>query len=108
MIPTFGAKFAIYMWQGPKSKAQDFHYGNWAIEIKTSVSKLYQKIQVSDEQQLNDIHFNDGLHLLFITLIPKSNDPNTINQIINEISIARSNKIELKWNLRNYYMNLDI
>jgi len=74
----------INSWQGPSNSAQDFQYGSWALEVKTTHGNNHQKIQISSERQL-DIHNLDNLILYHLSLESRLHSGETLNQIVDSI-----------------------
>ena len=54
-IPTFGGKKSLEAWIGPDGKKQDFSWGGWALEIKTTLSGDKQTISISSLDQLHKV-----------------------------------------------------
>lgn len=51
---TSDKNYCVNSWQVPSNTVQDFHHGNWAVEVKTTHGNNHQKIQISSERQLDD------------------------------------------------------
>jgi hypothetical protein len=75
---------AIVCWQGPSRKNQDFQISGTGIEVKTSVAKQHQKIQVANELQLDDNDL-DSLFLYFLSLKETYEHGETLPGIIDNI-----------------------
>ena len=57
---------AIHAWAGPSHAPQDFNFGSWAIEVKTTVHPR-QGVKISSLEQLDDAPW-DALYLLHKTV----------------------------------------
>ena len=68
-------------WQVPSNKVQDFHHGEWAVEVKTTHSNNHQKIHISSERQL-DTTIVTNLFLYHLSLDIRSDHGETLNQIV--------------------------
>lgn len=53
---------AVEAWTGPSAAARDFESGGGAVEVKTTVAKQHQRLQVNSEKQLDGA----GLSALFL------------------------------------------
>lgn len=53
ILPTVGASHATTRWTGPSQAAQDFSFGDVAIEVKTTIGKQHQKMAITSERQLD-------------------------------------------------------
>ncbi len=84
MIPLFGVSQAIDSWKGPDKNQQDFLINSYAVEVKTSISKLHQKIQIASEQQLDDIGLK-ALFLYHISLIISFGSGETLPDLVDSI-----------------------
>ncbi len=71
-------------WQGPKRAVQDFQFGNWAVEIKTTQGKNHQKIHISSERQL-DTSFVPFIYLYHLSLEVRAHHGETLNEIIGDV-----------------------
>jgi hypothetical protein len=84
MIPLLGLSAAIDSWKGPEKNQQDFKFFKSAIEVKTTISKLHQKIQIVSEQQLDNAGLN-SLYLYHISLINGTGSGETLPEIVDSI-----------------------
>lgn len=84
MIPFLGLSAAIDSWKGPEKKQQDFKFYKSAVEVKTTTSKLHQKIQIASEQQLDSAGL-DSLYLYHISLINGIGSGETLPEIVDSI-----------------------
>jgi hypothetical protein len=57
---------ALRAWVGPGRSAQDFHFGNWALEVKTTIHPR-QVVKIASLEQLDDRPW-DALYLLHETV----------------------------------------
>lgn len=58
---------AVDSWTGYKRAPQDFQFQGAAIEVKTSIARQHQTVNISNERQLDD-HGLTSLHLLVLSL----------------------------------------
>ncbi len=73
-------------WKGPERAVQDFQFGNWAVEIKTTQGKNHQKIHISSERQL-DTSFVPFIYLYHLSLEVRNHHGETLNEIIDNLSL---------------------
>lgn len=74
----------ISSWKGPDKNLQDYQFNNWAVEVKTSVSNNHQKLQISNERQLDTSHVNK-LILYHLSLDQRIRFGETLNQIVDSV-----------------------
>ncbi|MDG9670153.1 PD-(D/E)XK motif protein [Hahella sp. CR1] len=75
---------AVVAWTGPRSRQHDFQFGEVAVEVKTSASKQHQKLQIANEQQLDETTVgNLYLYYLSVALIEGGTD--TLPALIDDI-----------------------
>lgn len=81
---TLGWQSAIEMWVGPGRSAQDFHFGNWALEVKTTLHPS-QVVKIASLEQLDDRSW-DALHLVHysVSLVDPSVAP-TLHRTVEAI-----------------------
>ena len=79
-------QYCINSWQVPSNTVQDFHYSNWAVEVKTTHGNNHQKIHISSERQLDD-SIVPVINLFHLSLDIRNNLGETLNQIVEEIEI---------------------
>lgn len=72
-------------WVGPESGVRDFQMGSWALEVKTTHGNNHQKVQISNERQLDTAHI-DKLFLYHLSLEKIQESGETLNQIIVSIN----------------------
>ncbi len=77
-------QYCIDSWQVPSNTVQDFHYSNWAVEVKTTHGNNHQKIHISSERQLDD-SIVPVIYLFHFSLDIRNNLGETLNQIVEEI-----------------------
>lgn len=88
-------QYCISSWQVPSNTVQDFHYSNWAVEVKTTHGNNHQKIHISSERQLDDT-IVPLIYLFHLSLDVRNNLGETLNQIVEEIeTILKSDIAEL-------------
>lgn len=76
-------------WKGPKRAVQDFQYGNWAVEVKTTQGKNHQKIHISSERQL-DTSFVPFIYLYHLSLEVRAHHGESLNEVIDSLSVLLS------------------
>lgn len=76
-------------WKGPERAVQDFQYGNWAVEVKTTQGKNHQKIHISSERQL-DTSFVPFIYLYHLSLEVRAHHGETLNEVIDNLSVLLS------------------
>ncbi len=73
--------YCINSWQVPSNTVQDFHHGNWAVEVKTTHGNNHQKIHISSERQL-DNSVVPNIFLFHISLDVRNNHGESLNDIV--------------------------
>lgn len=73
--------YCINSWQVPSNTVQDFHHGNWAVEVKTTHGNNHQKIHISSERQL-DNSVVPKISLFHISLDVRNNHGESLNDIV--------------------------
>lgn len=87
--------YCINSWQVPSNTVQDFHYGNWAVEVKTTHGNNHQKIQISSERQLDD-SVVPNIFLFHLSLDVRNNHGDTLNDLVEWVeTYLRNDVIEL-------------
>jgi hypothetical protein len=81
--PDFHA--VLKSWVGPDKEIRDFQLGDWSVEVKTTTGKNHQRMQISNERQL-DTSTIQNLYLNHISLESQQNNGITLNQIVDDIS----------------------
>ena len=71
-------------WVGPEKQIRDFQFGLWSVEVKTTHGNNHQKIQVSNERQL-DTRNLDNLFLYHLSLESRQQSGETLNEIADSI-----------------------
>ncbi|CAG0967593.1 hypothetical protein METP3_01239 [Methanosarcinales archaeon] len=84
LIPILGINKAIDAWKGPARKAQDFQFSDCAVEVKTTISKQHQKMNIASERQLDDTGLA-SLFLQHLSLMESSGSGETLNDIVEDI-----------------------
>jgi hypothetical protein len=85
LIQTNNFQSVIQTWMGPSNEIRDFQINNWALEVKTTHGSNHQKVQISNERQLDNTHL-DKLFLYHISLEKVQENGESLNQIINSIN----------------------
>lgn len=78
---TTNKNYCINSWQVPSNTVQDFHNGNWAVEVKTTHGNNHQKIQISSERQLDDSAIQK-IFLFHLSLDIRNNHGDTLNDLV--------------------------
>lgn len=87
--------FCLNSWRGPEKSVQDFHYAEWAVEVKTTHGKKHQQIHISNERQL-DTSFVPFIFLYHLSLEERQHHGETLNEIIEELNdILSENPVSL-------------
>ncbi len=73
--------YCLSSWQVPSNKIQDFHYENWAVEVKTTHGNNHQKIHISSERQLDD-SLIPHLYLYHLSLDIRNNFGESLNDLV--------------------------
>jgi hypothetical protein len=101
-------ELCINSWLGPSKAVQDFQYGSWAVEVKTTHGNNHQKIHISSERQL-DNRLIPEIYLFHISLDSRSNYGESLNEIINAVrkmlsdNISALNSFNLKLHESGYF-----
>lgn len=82
----------VQSWLGAEKELRDFQYGGWAIEVKTTHGNNHQRIQVSNERQLDNSNL-EILMLFHVSLESQQRNGETLVQIVNSIIEFLSNDI---------------
>lgn len=87
--------YSINSWQALSNTVQDFHYGNWAVEVKTTHGNNHQKIHISSERQLDNF-IVPNIFLLHLSLDIRNNFGESLNEIVDwHETFLRSDVFEL-------------
>jgi len=84
--------YVLNSWVGTEKHIRDFQYGNWAVEVKTTHGNNHQKIQISNERQLDTSNIQ-SLFLYHISLELHQNSGDSLNDLIEDIVIILSSNI---------------
>jgi hypothetical protein len=77
-------------WVGPTKEIRDFQAGSWSLEVKTTHGNNHQKVQISNERQLDTSNL-ENLFLFHLSLEARQQSGETLNQIVDTISEALNN-----------------
>lgn len=77
-------KNIVISWVGSEKQIRDYQFGRWSVEVKTTHGNNHQKVQVSNERQL-DITNLDNLFLNHLSLETRQQSGETLNQIIDSV-----------------------
>lgn len=72
-------------WIGCEKQVRDFQSGSWSVEVKTSSGNNHQKVHISSERQLDTSNV-ENLFLYHLSLEPKQNSGETLNDIADSVS----------------------
>jgi hypothetical protein len=78
------AEYCINSWRGAEKAVQDFHFSDWAVEVKTTHGKNQQKLHISSERQL-DISLIPRIFLIHYSLEVRQNHGETLNDLVDEV-----------------------
>jgi hypothetical protein len=84
--------YCINSWQVPSNTVQDFHHGNWAVEVKTTHGNNHQKIHISSERQL-DNSVVPNIFLFHLSLDIRNNYGESLNDIVERLEDYLKNDI---------------
>ncbi|PCR97674.1 hypothetical protein CP336_03635 [Pseudomonas fluorescens] len=80
---------AVLAWTGPRGRQHDFQFGGAAVEVKTSVSKQHQKLQIASEQQLDETTVTK-LYLYYLSVALIEGGADTLPALVDEIRVSLS------------------
>ena len=86
MIKKNGNKALAY-WTGYNSESHDFYIGKDAVEIKSSSAKGPEKVNISNEYQLDDSGVMGLLYLLYLSIKKSEVDGEMLPEIVERIMI---------------------
>jgi hypothetical protein len=75
----------ITTWTGTEKQIRDFQSGTWAVEVKTTKGNNHQKVQISNERQLDTTNLED-LFLYHISIEQQQSSGETLNDILDSVS----------------------
>ena len=90
----------IVSWVGPELQIRDFQCGKWSVEIKTTYGNNHQKIQVSNERQLDTTNLDD-LFLFHLSLEVRQKSGETLNQLVDDLSEILNSDIGARGEFQN-------
>lgn len=98
-ILNFGTGFPfldiVNSWTGPNRTFRDFQNAQWALEVKTSIGKNHQHVQISSERQLDTLNL-ELLILYHLSLEIRVQSGETLNQLVDSIvEILRGDAVSL-------------
>ena len=76
--------YCLKSWLGPERSIQDFHYSNWAVEVKTTHGNNHQKIHISSERQLDD-SIIEKIYLYHLSLDIRIGNGESLNSIVDDV-----------------------
>ncbi|MFA0962781.1 PD-(D/E)XK motif protein [Roseivirga sp. BDSF3-8] len=68
-------------WKGMEGAVQDFDNSGWAVEVKTTITKKHQKINISNERQL-DTSIVSEIYLYHLSLEARDNFGESLNDMV--------------------------
>jgi hypothetical protein len=74
----------VRSWVGCEKQIRDFQFGTWSVEVKTTQGNNHQKVQISNERQLDTSNL-EFLCLNHVSLEPLQFSGETLNHIIDSI-----------------------
>jgi hypothetical protein len=77
-------EYCINSWKGSEKAVQDFHFSDWAVEVKTTHGKNQQKLHISSERQL-DISLIPRIFLIHYSLEVRQNHGETLNDLVDDV-----------------------
>lgn len=81
---SLGSPAIIASWTGPEASAHDFQDAGWAIEVKTTTTKLPQKLIISNERQLDDMGIAK-LYIVHLSLDGRQGEATTLPAMVDRI-----------------------
>ena len=84
LLPRIGLQQGIYSWTGPEGTPQDFQLEGCNIEVKTTITKQPQKLEIANERQLDDTDIAN-LILLHISLSTSREQGIKLPTLVDEI-----------------------
>lgn len=97
LISLKGEK-ALDCWTGCNAETHDFYCGKDAIEVKSSSAKGPNRINISNEYQLDDTGVIGKLYLLYLKMKKSEVDGETLPTIVERISDMLSSDYMLSFN----------
>lgn len=89
LLPRVGLQQGVYSWTGPEGAPQDFQLEGCNIEVKTTITKQPQKLEIASERQLDDTGIAN-LILLHISLSISREQGIKLPALVDEIRTALS------------------
>lgn len=74
----------INSWMGSAREIKDFQHGSWSVEVKATHSNNHQKLQISNERQLDTSNL-EALFLYHLSVETRQQSGETLNQIIDSV-----------------------
>jgi hypothetical protein len=76
----------ITSWVGVEKQIRDFQFGNWSVEVKTTHSNNHQKVQISNERQLDTSNL-DNLFLYHLSMESRLHSGETLNEAVDSVAL---------------------
>lgn len=92
---------ALECWTGCNAETHDFYCGVDAVEVKSSSAKGPNKVNISNEYQLDDTGILGHLYLLYLKVKKSEIDGESLPEIVERISVMLSSECRL-----NFYNKL--
>ncbi len=85
VLPNRTVAGGMACWTGPSAAAKDFQFPiNWAAEVKTTLAKQPQMLQISSERQLDDTGLTE-LYLVHIAVESQHGGGETLPEIVEQV-----------------------
>jgi len=84
LINSVDKRKCVEAWFGPEKRNQDFQHEDWALEVKTTTGNNHQKIQISNERQLDTSNVNN-LILFHISIDVRTGSGETLISLVESL-----------------------
>ncbi|PTX14727.1 putative PD-(D/E)XK family protein DUF4420 [Pontibacter mucosus] len=84
MLATSDNVKCLAAWVGPENGIRDFQYGSWALEVKTCRGNNHQRLQISNERQL-DVTTLELLFLFHLSIETQQASGETLNDMVDSV-----------------------
>ncbi len=84
LLPVLDGERTIQSWTGPHGTSQDFQLPDLAVEVKSTASKLPQRMLIASERQLDDTGV-DILFLFHLSLDARRGNGETLSAIVDAL-----------------------
>ena len=76
---------AVDSWTGPLKTPQDFGFGGFAVEVKTTIANQHQNLRISSERQLDTTPLDGGLDLFHLSVDGREGAGQTLPEVVAEV-----------------------